>query len=62
MLKQRLADYAVAGGDSGGAVISNADRHMAVGIQSGMDGPNLAYYSHIGHVEWELFLHVSFTE
>lgn len=62
MIKQRLADYFVQGGDSGAPVISSSNRNMAVGLQSGMDAPNLAFYSHIGHVEAELSLQISFSE
>lgn len=62
MINQRLADYAVGVGDSGGAVISSSTRSMAVGLQSGMDGPNLAYYSQISLVEAALFLQISFSE
>jgi hypothetical protein len=34
-------------------VISQSNTNMAVGLQSGFDGPNIAYYSHIG---WVLYM------
>ena len=44
---------AVQVGDSGAPVISQSNTNMAVGLQSGFDGPNIAYYSHIG---WVLYM------
>lgn len=47
---QRQANYFVQQGDSGAPVVSQATPTMAVGLQSGMDGPFLPIYSHISQV------------
>ena len=47
---QRLANYFIQVGDSGAPVINGGSRGQAVGLQSGMDGPYLAYFSHIAYV------------
>lgn len=60
--KQRQADYLVQVGDSGGPVVSNSNRNMAVGLQSGRDSLYVAYYSHVGHVQAELGQYVRITD
>ena len=62
MAKQRKANYFVQVGDSGAPVVSMGNRNKAVGLQSGRDGPNIAYYSHIGHVQAELGQYVRITD
>lgn len=62
MTNQRQANYLVQVGDSGGPVVSNSNRNMAVGLQSGRDSLYVAYYSHIGHVQAELGQYVRITD
>jgi len=62
MAQQRQANYLVQIGDSGGPVVSNSNRNMAVGLQSGRDSLYVAYYSHIGNVQAELRQRVRITD
>jgi hypothetical protein len=62
MANQRQANYFVQIGDSGGPVVNSSNRNMAVGLQSGRDSPNVAYYSHIGHVQTALQQYVRITD
>ncbi len=62
LTNQRKANYMVQVGDSGGPVVSNSNRNMAVGLQSGRDSLYVAYYSHVGHVQAELSQYVRIND
>lgn len=47
MTQQRQANYFIQVGDSGAPVINRNNTNRAIGVQSGMDAPNIAYFSHI---------------
>lgn len=47
MTQQRQANYFIQVGDSGAPVINRNNTNQAIGVQSGMDAPNIAYFSHI---------------